>query len=75
MPIPRTVHEPEEVFTKEFYRHPGWGAVIQHLERLALDFKLQAAESTPETLAQAKGRYEGFYEAISAIRTLLNKGS
>jgi hypothetical protein len=74
-PIPRTVHEPDDVFVKEFYRHPAWSGVIQHLEKLALDYKLMAAESTPDTLLYAKGRYEGMYEALAAIRTLLNKGT
>ena len=74
MPIPRTVMEPEDIFVKEFYRHPAWSGVIRHLEAMAMEHKLAAAEATPETLPRLQGRFEGYYEAIAAIRTLLNQG-
>jgi hypothetical protein len=70
----RTIKESEELFLRDFYNHSGWDSVLEHLEKVAVEFKLQVADATPETFLYRQGQYKGFYEAIAAIRTLLKQG-
>ena len=63
--------EPNDIFMREFFEHPGWEGVFHELNKLAFDLQASVFAGTVDQFVERKGRALGVYDAISQLKGLI----
>lgn len=63
--------EPNDIFIKEFFQHPGWEAVFEHFNGLIRDLELAVINGQPNDFEKNRGRLAGVYDAISHLKMMM----
>ena len=63
--------EPNDIFMREFFDHPGWEGVLGNFDTLIKDLETDILQGTAETFEFHKGRLLGAYDAISHLKLLI----